>query len=96
MSGDKWQFSFTVLAGLTEGGGEARRALRQFIGAWLSERLLESPSNTARRQVVERLHRQGWHVKDGVLVIGARSHRRAVACDSALSRAASVLAAPRS
>jgi uncharacterized protein (TIGR02391 family) len=72
-SGDKWNFCLIVLAALADGGGLGRRTLRQFVGGWLCDRLLESPSEAARTQVVERLNRQGWHIKNGVLVIGERT-----------------------
>ena len=71
--GDKWRYCHTVLESLLEGGSAARRALREFIGAWLSDQLLESPPASARRRVVDRLARQGWHVNDMVLVIGERT-----------------------
>ncbi len=71
--GDKWMYCMRVMEGLLDGGSAARRSLREFIGRWLSDQLQESPTNSVRRRVVEKLARQGWHVKDGVLVVGPRS-----------------------
>jgi uncharacterized protein (TIGR02391 family) len=62
-----------VMDGLLDGGSAARRFLRELIGRWLSDQLQESPTDPVRRRVVDRLSRQGWHVKDGVLVVGPRS-----------------------
>jgi len=70
---DKWEYALSILEGLHNGGSAARRVLRAFIGAWLSDRLHESPSDRERRRIVDRLGRQGWHVKDGVLVVGERT-----------------------
>lgn len=71
--GDKWMYCMRVMEGLLDGGSATRRSLREFIGRWLSDQLQESPTNSVRRRVVEKLARQGWHVRDGVLVVGPRS-----------------------
>jgi uncharacterized protein (TIGR02391 family) len=72
-SGEKWEYIHSVLIGLDDGGSAARRVLRTFIGAWLSDCLHESPSDRSRRKIVDRLRRQGWYVQDDVLVIGEKT-----------------------
>jgi Protein of unknown function (Hypoth_ymh) len=47
-----------------------RRALRNFIGAWLDDQLHTGPSDDQRDSIERDLARQGWFVKDGWLVIG--------------------------
>jgi uncharacterized protein (TIGR02391 family) len=69
----KWEYAFSVLERLHDGGSAARRVLREFIDAWLSDRLHESPTDRERRRIIDRLGRQGWHVKDNVLVVGERT-----------------------
>jgi uncharacterized protein (TIGR02391 family) len=73
VSGDKSQYVMSVFMSLHDGGSAARRSLRYFIGAWLSDRLHASPTDNARRGIVDHLGRQGWHVQEGVLVIGERT-----------------------
>lgn len=73
VSGDKSNYVMSILVSLHDGGSAARRSLRQFIGAWLSDRLHASPTDKQRRQIVDHLGRQGWHVRDGVLAIGERT-----------------------
>jgi uncharacterized protein (TIGR02391 family) len=70
---DKPAYVMSVLSYLHDGGSEARRSLRAFIGAWLSDQLHASPSDEKRRRIVDHLGRQGWHVKGGMLVIGERT-----------------------
>jgi len=62
-----------ILVGLHDGGSAARRSLRRFIGAWLSGELHEPPAEEARQVIVEHLGRQGWHVEEGVLVVGEKT-----------------------
>jgi uncharacterized protein Ymh len=59
-----------VLEHLHDGGSAARRTLREFIGRWLDNRLLSSPRDDERRRIALRLARQGWHVRDGRLIVG--------------------------
>ena len=73
VTGEKWEYVLSVLSTLHDGGSAARRALRVFIGAWLSDRLHESPSDRGRRRIVNRLGRQGWHVENEVLVVGDKT-----------------------
>ena len=72
-AGDKWKYVLSVLEALHDGGSQAPAASFAFIGAWLSDRLHEAPPDRVRRRIVNRLGRQGWHVKDGLLVIGERT-----------------------
>ncbi len=72
VTGDKWQYAFGVLESLHEGGSAARRALREFIGGWLDGRHHAPPPTDVRRRIVALLAQQGWHVRDGRLVIGER------------------------
>lgn len=68
----KWQYVLLILETMLVGGSAARRALRTFIGAWLSGELHAPPSDRDRRVIVGLLAQQGWHVKDAILVIGDR------------------------
>ena len=74
VAGDKWQYVFDVLSALDEGGSAARRSLREFVGGWLDGRFHAPPPAEIRRRVVSLLGQQGWHVRDGRLVIGERLH----------------------
>jgi len=66
----KWEYALGVLETLHEGGGEARRTLRTFIGRWLSNLLHTWPDEDIRRRIETQLGQQGWHVRDGRLVVG--------------------------
>lgn len=68
----KWQYVQAILESMLVGGSGARRALRTFIGAWLSGELHAPPGDRDRRKIVALLAQQGWHVKNGLLVIGER------------------------
>jgi len=70
--GDKWQYVFGVLDSLHEGGSASRRALREFIGSWLEGSLHAPPPTDVRKRITSLLLQQGWHVRDGRLVIGER------------------------
>lgn len=67
----KWQYVFDILAALEQGGSAARRTLRKFLGAWLSDTLHSGPDEVIRPRLLGQLGRQGWHLQDGRLVIGA-------------------------
>jgi uncharacterized protein (TIGR02391 family) len=71
-SESKWQYVLPILESLLVGGSAARRALRTFIGAWLSGKLHAPPGDRDSKTIVALLAQQGWHVKEGVLVIGDR------------------------
>jgi hypothetical protein len=62
-----------ILIALDQWGSEGRRVLRLFIGQWLSNLLASGPSGHQQAAVTEKLARQGWHVRDGNLVIGERT-----------------------
>jgi hypothetical protein len=59
-----------VLYELANGTSGRRREMRNFLGAWLGDRLHTGPSNDERERIERDLARQGWFVKDGRLVIG--------------------------
>ena len=71
---NKWEYVFSVLERLLDGGSEARRVLREFIGGWLDGRHHEPPRTELRQRITALLAQQGWHVRDGRLVIGERTH----------------------
>ena len=66
----KWHYVLTVLDGLDHVGSASRRILRQFIGAWLDNQLHTWPDEDVRRRVMRQLGQQGWHLKNGRLVVG--------------------------
>ena len=70
--GDNWLYVLDVLSTLHDGGSAARRSLREFIGGWLDGRYHTPPPVEVRRRIVALLGQQGWHVRDGRLVIGER------------------------
>jgi uncharacterized protein (TIGR02391 family) len=70
---DRQAWVLSVLEKLHNGGSEARRELRSFIGRYLSNQLGEPPNDRVRRTILARLGQQGWHVHEGILVIGERS-----------------------
>lgn len=72
-AGDGQGFVFWTLDRLQEGGAEARRILRAFIGRWLEGELHVPPAEGARRHIVALLGQQGWHLRDGRLVVGERT-----------------------
>jgi hypothetical protein len=55
ITGSKWQYVLVVLEALHEGGGEARRSLRTFIGRWLSNLLHSWPDEDVRRRIETQL-----------------------------------------
>ena len=69
-SDSKWHYVLTVLENLDQVGSASRRILRQFIGAWLANRLHTWPEDEVRQRILRQLRQQGWHVRDGRLVIG--------------------------
>lgn len=72
-SGWKWEYVHEALLGLTDGGSAARRSLRSFVGAWLSDQLHTGPpSEEERDRLLSDLARQGWHLRDDRLVVGDR------------------------
>jgi uncharacterized protein (TIGR02391 family) len=70
--GGKWEYTFQVFDSLHEGGSEARRVLRSFIGEWLGNLLQAVPEEQIRKRVEAQLLQQGWHVRDSRLVVGER------------------------
>jgi uncharacterized protein (TIGR02391 family) len=72
VTGDKWQYVFGVLESLHEAGSAARRVLRDFIGGWLEGYFHAPPPMEVRKRITSLLAQQGWHVRNGRLVIGER------------------------
>jgi hypothetical protein len=68
--GTKWEYVHGVLVDLAEGGTRQRRAVRQFVGAWLDNRLHSGPDSETRDRIARDLARQGWFVGEGRLVLG--------------------------
>ena len=73
VDGSKWSWVLNILERLHDGGSAARRTLHEFIGGWLEGRYGMPPVPDVKRRVVALLGQQGWHVKDGRLVIGERT-----------------------
>lgn len=73
VTGSKWAYVMDVFEALHDGGSAARRALREFIGAWLQGRLHAPPPPEVRERITALLGGQGWHVVDNKLVIGERT-----------------------
>ena len=73
VTGSKWAYVLNIFEALHDGGSAARRALREFIGAWLQGRLHAPPPPEARERITALLGGQGWHVVDDKLVIGERT-----------------------
>lgn len=69
----KTDYVLNVLASLLEQGSASRRSLRLFIGSWLMDRFATGPSDEERDKIATQLARQGWHVKEDRLVVGAPS-----------------------
>jgi uncharacterized protein (TIGR02391 family) len=71
--GSKWEYVFAVLEQLHDGGSASRRELRQFIGGWLSGLHHTPPDAGVQKRIVALLAQQGWHIREGRLVIGPRT-----------------------
>ena len=70
--GTKWTYVQEVLLSLLEGGAAARRSLRTFLGRWLEDELHTGPTENEKEIIRADLARQGWHVREKVLVVGSR------------------------
>jgi uncharacterized protein (TIGR02391 family) len=66
----KWFYVHNVLLALSEDGTAGRRAVRQFVGAWLDDRLHSGPNGEQCERIARDFARQGWFVRDGRLVSG--------------------------
>ncbi len=73
VSGSKWEYVLGIFTALHDGGSAARRALREFIGGWLQGQHHMPPRPEVGKRITALLAVQGWHVRDGRLVIGERS-----------------------
>jgi uncharacterized protein (TIGR02391 family) len=63
-------YILAVLSRLHGEGSAARRVLRIFIGRWLVGELHSGPTDAAAGRIRALLAKQGWHVRDGRLVVG--------------------------
>jgi uncharacterized protein (TIGR02391 family) len=70
--GTKWRYVADIFGSLLARGAAARRSAREFFGAWLDNRLHSGPSGEDQARLVRDLARQGWHLRDGRLVVGER------------------------
>jgi len=66
----KWTYLMNVFEELHNGGSASRRALREFLGRWLGNRLHTGPGAAVRERILAQLARQGWFVEKDRLVIG--------------------------
>ena len=73
VSASKWAYVLGVLEALHDGGSAARRALREFIGGWLEGKHHMPPRPEVRKRIIVVLGAQGWHLREGRLVIGERT-----------------------
>ncbi len=62
-----------------DGPSAQRRVLRHFLGRWLGQELPSGPDTDEEKELLTDLARQGWHVRDGRLVVGEPLRRAAVA-----------------
>ena len=70
--GIKHEYVAGVLLALLEHSAASRREVRHFLGEWLSDLLVTGPRPDVKRRVLAQLSRQGWHLRENRLVIGAR------------------------
>jgi len=66
--GTKWVYVHDVLVALAEGGTAQRRAVRNFLGSWLDNRLHSGPDAETRDRLARDFARQGWFVREGRFV----------------------------
>ena len=78
VDGSKWAYVLDVFDRLHEGGSAARRTLREFIGGWVEGQHHVAPEPEVRTRIVTLLGNQGWHVRDGRLVVGEKTYSTAV------------------
>jgi uncharacterized protein (TIGR02391 family) len=67
---DNWAYVLAIFESLHDGGSDARRVLRRFLGHWLENRLHTGPRADVQRRITAQLARQGWYVTAGCLAIG--------------------------
>jgi uncharacterized protein (TIGR02391 family) len=72
-SGDRTEYVLNALDRLAADGSANRRVLRLFIGGLLDGRLQFQPDPAICARLKSQLARQGWHLRDGLLVIGERT-----------------------
>jgi uncharacterized protein (TIGR02391 family) len=59
-----------ALFSLFDGTASQRRALREFLGKWLSQALASGPNQDEEKELLAELARQGWHLRNERLVRG--------------------------
>ncbi len=64
------EYVLAVLVRLLNEGSAGRRAFRTFVGRWLSGELHAGPEINAGRRIRALLAKQGWHLRDGRLMVG--------------------------
>jgi predicted nucleotide-binding protein len=90
--GTKWRYVSETLQQLWAREAPGRRLVRRFLGAWLDDELEVAPDPKVREEILGDLLRQGWHLRGGELVVGAREKPPRPSAGSAGASAA----APRS
>jgi uncharacterized protein (TIGR02391 family) len=70
VAGSKASYVLGVLESLHDSGSAARRSLREFIGGWFEGAHHVPPDAEVGERITARLAAQGWHVRDGRLVVG--------------------------
>ena len=67
------------LFSLFDGTASQRRALRTFLGKWLSQTLPSGPNQDEEKELLAELARQGWHLRNERLVRGEPVRRATLA-----------------
>lgn len=67
------------LFALFDGTASHRRALREFLGKWLSQALSSGPNQDEEKELLAELARQGWHLRNERLVRGEPVRRATLA-----------------
>lgn len=67
------------LFSLFDGTASQRRALREFLGKWLSQALASGPNQDEEKELSAELARQGWHLRNERLVRGEPVRRATLA-----------------
>jgi hypothetical protein len=62
--------SYDLLVGYVDRGSESRRLLRRFLGRLLDDDLTIGCEDGEHDEITRRLAREGWFVRDGILVVG--------------------------
>ena len=71
--GNKWEYVLGILEALARRRIRSAASTPEFIGGWLQGRYHTPPRPEVRKRITALLAAQGWHVRDGRLVIGERT-----------------------